>query len=220
MLKSSLNGSQNQSAPPSSHFNYDDVGSITGQLQHSSLEDTEKPRLWSPQDDKIFTESADSDMSESFRDLSNGSISHSVSESPLTHIITSPRRGSLGSYSGSPIITDKKWHPQSPESSRFFSGGPGDIPRDIPSPSYSSAFESLDRSGGERFASERSPNAVAVMHSSPLDLSFPVKDSRVSSHAHDFNGSLALGLGLGIAQEKRGMKNEDSIDNVLLYKNI
>jgi hypothetical protein len=217
MLKSSLNGSQNQSAPPSSYFNnYDDVGTITSQLQQSSLEDTENPRLWSPQDDRIFSESADSDISESFRDLNNGSVlSNSVSESPLSHIMTSPRRGSHGSYNSSPIVADKKWHPQSPESSRFFSGGP-DIPRENPSPSYSSAFESLDRSGGERYVAERSPNAVAVMHSSPLDLSFPVKDSRVSNH--DSNGSLALGLGLGIAQEKRGTKKKDLAPNIRLYK--
>lgn len=161
----------------------------------SHFNDQDNLRMWSPPDDQILSGSTDSDTSVNYRDKNQPCVTN-------THITTSLASSQtrvivIGPSNGSPPITDKKWMPQSPESSRFFRDvrGHSDIP------THYSGFDNLDKF----VSSDASPNAIAVTHGSPLDLSFPVKDSR--AECHDSAGS--AGLGLGIAQgQRRGSLGE------------
>lgn len=155
-----------------------------------NFSDPDNARLWSPPDDKIFSGSTDSDTSISYRDLNQPCVTNThVLPSPLSHVAHVAPCLPIGS----PSVTEKKWMPQSPESSRFFNAATGQ--KD--SIHLAHSLDNLDN----RLTFESSPNAVAVTHGSPLDLSFPVKDTRSGSDC--FDTLTCPNLGLGIAQGQR-----------------
>lgn len=172
----------------------DSYGNKTNPLQSKKTPfDSEKLRLWSPQNDLVFSGSTDSDNSGSYREplqLSISNMHDPLQVSPLPPIVTSARRIE------SPIDSENKWAPQSPESSRFFANNPES--RELPNHYF--GLETTDKR-----PPDSSPNAVAVAHSSPLDLSFPVRDSRSELG----ESSISTSVGLGIAQVQRRLSHGD-----------
>lgn len=166
-----------------------------------SFNDAELSRMWSPQDDKIFCGSTDSDNSGSYRDgrqpgMGN-SLGPSATQSPQS-LSGMPTR-----HSESPTNIDRKWTSQSHEISRFFTDGSGYT--DAPG-----AYFGLEVS--DKRPPDSSPNAIAVVHGSPLDLSYPVKDSRSDS----YEAIAPINVGLGIAQgQRRGSHGDHQLAALL-----
>ena len=155
--------------------------------------DLDNLNMWSPAEDKIYSGSTDSDTSGSFRDLHQPFVTNThIPQVVASNSTSACNTSGPPTQMGSPIITEKKWMPQSPESSRYFNNAKGRN-------SISDAF-SLTENSELNSVVDSSPNAVAVTHGSPLDLSFPVKDIRIESH--DSVGFPSLGLGIAQGQRR------------------
>lgn len=154
--------------------------------------DPENKRMWSPQDDKIFSGSTDSDTSGSYRDVHQPCVTNSHLHSQSSALPSPQSQSGLPARcTDSPTNVDRKWAPQSPNSSRFFTESATN--RDIPGNFF--GLENL-----EKRTSDSSPNAIAVAHGSPLDLSFPVKDNR--SDFYESSGPSSVGLGIAQGQRR------------------
>ena len=161
------------------------------------LNELDNNRMWRPPNDQILSGSTDSDISGNYRDVNQPCVNNTNTFSDLaasrSKIIVT------GTTNGSPLVIDKKWMPQSPETSRFFR----DVSCHSEVPSHFTGLDCLDK----HIPSDASPNAIAVFHGSPLDLSFPVKDCRGDSH--ESTGSANIGLGIAQGQ-RRGSLGENS----------
>jgi hypothetical protein len=173
---------------------FDSINTFTGMSKQfqtkNSFSDPENKRMWSPQDDKIFSGSTDSDTSGSYRDVNQPCVTNSHLQSSSALPSPQSQSGLPARCTDSPTNVDRKWAPQSPNSSRFFTESTN---RDIPGNLY--GLENL-----EKRTSDSSPNAIAVAHGSPLDLSFPVKDSRADSY--ESAGPTSVGLGIAHSQRR------------------
>ena len=166
-----------------------------------SFNEAELSRMWSPQDDKIFCGSTDSDNSGSYRDGRQPGMGNSLGASAAQ----SPQSmsGMPARHTESPTNLDRKWVSQNLEISRFFTDGSGYT--DATSPYFG-----VDVS--DKRPPDSSPNAIAVVHGSPLDLSYPVKDSR----ADNYESSASMNVGLGIAQgQRRGSHGDHQLAPLL-----
>ena len=191
--------STSPSFPMTSPFTSEDSFSALNthfQVQNH-FNELDNARMWGPPNDQILSGSTDSDISGNYRDVKQPCVNNTntfteLGASRSKIIVTVP-------MNGSPLVTDKKWMPQSPETSRFFR----DVSSSSDIPSHFTGLDCLEK----HISSDASPNAIAVIHGSPLDLSFPVKDCRADSH--ESVGSASLGLGIAQGQ-RRGSLGENS----------